>query len=177
MSEAPLENPPATAQRHEPDTAERPPRGACARPPQEPQLLVVGAHTHGDHEPAAHDKLIEERLGNRRRDSGHDDRVVWPVSRSTQHRPRRQCRDVLDVQAPKPHLGRLAQGVHELNGDDIASEAGEDRGLITRPSANLEDMLVAIEGQRLGHDADDERLRDRLAFADGERGVFVGEAS
>jgi hypothetical protein len=46
--------------------------------------------------------------------------------------------------------------------------------LVARPGAHLQHALGAREGEGLGHQADDERLRDGLAGADGQRRVAVG---
>ena len=44
-----------------------------------------------------------------------------------------------------------------------AAERREDRGVVARAGADVEDALVALELEQLAHPRDDERLRDRLA--------------
>ena len=59
--------------------------------------------------------------------------------------------------------------------EDVGGDLGEDRGRVTRARADLEHLVAALELERVGHQGDDVRLRDRLIGIDRQRGVVVGE--
>src|SRR5262245_42098248 len=50
----------------------------------------------------------------------------------------------------------------------------EDRRLVAQPGADLEHGIVFAEVQQIGHQRDNERLRDRLLEPDRKRNVGVG---
>jgi hypothetical protein len=90
--------------------------------------------------------------------------------------------DHAHVPVPEP-LETLARGLGErrvaFDRDDVARELREHRGLIARPRPDLEDAMLGLRGEQLGHSRDHVGLRDRLALADPEgmiavRGVPVG---
>ena len=57
----------------------------------------------------------------------------------------------------------------DVGGDQASQGAG-----IARAGADLEDAVAAGQRRCLEHQGDDVGLRDRLAFGDGQRRVFVG---
>ena len=57
-----------------------------------------------------------------------------------------------------------------------AAELREDRRLVARSRADVEDPVAGPHREQLGHPGDDVRLADRLAGADGQRAVGVGLA-
>ena len=54
---------------------------------------------------------------------------------------------------------------------------GEDSGLVARAGAHLEDDMVRPHAHEVGHQRDDERLRDGLTMADRQRSVGIGVAA
>lgn len=56
-----------------------------------------------------------------------------------------------------------------------ARDAAQHRRRIARAGADLEHAVAGSQLGRLGHHRHDVRLRDRLAFVDGQRRVLVGE--
>ena len=85
--------------------------------------------------------------------------------------------DVLDVLGGEGVGGALCKGRDGLEGVDFGDESGEDGGLIAATGANLEDAVVWLGGESLGHEGDNVGLRDGLAMTDGEGCVVVGFGS
>jgi len=68
-----------------------------------------------------------------------------------------------------------------LDGDELAHQFPQHRGLIPGARSDLEHAVVGIGREELGHPRDDVGLRDRLTLADRKsvvtvRGVAVGGA-
>jgi hypothetical protein len=57
---------------------------------------------------------------------------------------------------------------------DPIGDAADDSRRIARARADLQHSLAGPDAGSLDHQGHDERLRDRLAFADGKRGVVIG---
>ena len=81
---------------------------------------------------------------------------------------------LLPAQSP---LGRarhqLANGRPEL--EDLLHQPREDRGLVTRACADLEDACVLSQCKRLGHRGNHVGLRDRLPLPDRQRPIGIGQ--
>src|SRR5262249_59101698 len=52
---------------------------------------------------------------------------------------------------------------------------GQDRGLIAQPGSDLEDAVMRLGAEEVGHERDYEGLRDRLIEADRQRRVLVNQ--
>ena len=82
--------------------------------------------------------------------------------------------DVLYPQLGQHDTGTFGEGPESFHRYDAAGEPGQDGGLVTRPGAHLQNMLVALEFQQGGHQADGERLADGLPMADGQGAGLMG---
>ena len=63
-----------------------------------------------------------------------------------------------------------------LDRQHLASDQGQDCGLVARAGADLEDTHPRVWLQQLGHEPDHVRLTDRLARGDRQSAVAVGVA-
>ena len=65
---------------------------------------------------------------------------------------------------------------NRLDRVNFTSELGENRGLITRPCADLQTLSEPSDFEKLGHGGNDVWLRDRRAVTDVQRPVIVSLA-
>src|ERR1700732_33425 len=65
--------------------------------------------------------------------------------------------------------------LHDLDALHPTGKLGQDRGLIAQPGSDLEDALMWLGAEEVGHERDYEGLRDRLIEADRQRRVLVSE--
>ena len=68
-------------------------------------------------------------------------------------------------------LGELRNALDRV---DLCRELGQDRGLVARARADVENALASGQRERLADPRDHVRLGDRLASADRQRSVVVG---
>jgi hypothetical protein len=71
--------------------------------------------------------------------------------------------------------GLACQLLHDFDAPHPTGKLGEDRGLIAQPGSDLEDALMRLGAEEVGHECDYEGLRDRLIEADRQRRVLVSE--
>ncbi len=57
----------------------------------------------------------------------------------------------------------------------MLGQAGQYRGLVAESGADVEHSVIGLDVEQLGHQRDDEGLRDGLAVADRQRLIQVGE--
>jgi hypothetical protein len=69
----------------------------------------------------------------------------------------------------------LAERAHDLYRENARHALSQHCGLITRSRADLEHTIRRFGVQQLGHERDDEGLRDRLPFTDRQRSIGIGE--
>ena len=136
--------------------------------------LLGSGITPRHHKPAVFAKLVYERLWYIHRHGGDDYGVVRGV-----RRPSCASVTVFDLHsAVAKTLESLSRRVGEIGPDldteDLRCAFDENRCLITRPCANLENPLVAPKAQGLGHDGNDVGLRDGLIKAYRQRPILVG---
>jgi len=62
----------------------------------------------------------------------------------------------------------------DFKGGDPFDHGGQNRCLVAGAGADFQNMIAAFKIQTFGHESDDVRLRNGLAFADGQRVVLVG---
>ena len=77
-----------------------------------------------------------------------------------------------DVAQSEARLSLAHQGPIALHRVDQPRELGEDGGLVSAAGADLQHPVALVDLQRLGHQADDERLADGLAAGDRQRAVL-----
>jgi hypothetical protein len=58
---------------------------------------------------------------------------------------------------------------------NLPHQFGQDRRLIARPGADFQHAVPGLGIEEIGHQCDQEGLRDRLAFTDRERSVLIGK--
>jgi hypothetical protein len=82
---------------------------------------------------------------------------------------------------PRSELGRFGSqpscgspGMRAFDAPHPTGKLGQDRGLIAQPGSDLEDALMRLGAEEVGHQRDYEGLRDRLIEADRQRRSGVG---
>jgi len=127
-----------------------------------------------ENETAAVLQLRLEGLRDARRGGRDHDRIEGRGLGPAQVAVPRAHLDVGVAEALQEGRRLLGERRHDLDRVDARGDLGQDRGLIAGAGADLEHGLAALEAQRLRHEADDVRLRDRLPVADGHRVILVG---
>jgi hypothetical protein len=89
----------------------------------------------------------------------------------------RACHDIAIAQPLQPRGSAVRQPRHDLDRVNPPGEMGEDRCLVTRAGAHLKDGIVRPDANQVGHESDDERLRNGLTIADWQRPIGVGVAA
>jgi hypothetical protein len=137
--------------------------------------LRVGTSDGGD-ESTSLDQLSTQRrgdrLGRRRDDDGVERRPVGEATPAVTD-------DHVDVQVEGGEVpaSGLAQPRLHLDGVDLGRQFREQRGLVARPRAHLEDAFVPAEVEEFEHAGDQGGLRRRLARGGPERTVLAGPAA
>src|SRR5262245_53579912 len=139
----------------------------------EHELLRIG-QTGGNHHFPARLQLLEQRRRNEVGSRGYqhfvERRVLGPAMIAVAY-------PELDIGAALPlqSLLRLPRELFDdLDAVHLASQLREHGGVITQPRADLEDGVAGADVEQVGHQRDNERLRDRLVEADRKRDVGVG---
>jgi hypothetical protein len=78
---------------------------------------------------------------------------------------------LLLCQPPSSLLGELRD---QFDAEDALRELRQDRRLVAQPGTDFQHAVARTDVEQVGHDGDDERLRDRLAESDGQGRVGVG---
>ena len=137
------------------------------------ELLLV-LHSDGKHHPTAGLQLFEQPLRNLPGRRGQQDLV----ERGMLHPAPRAIADAqLDVVATggaQPAFPLLGQLLDDFDRENLLRQLREDRRLIAKPGADLEDLVVLLDREQVCHKRDDEWLRDRFAIADRQRQILVG---
>ena len=140
------------------------------------RLGFVAASDGNDHAPTTLE-LVDQRLGDRRRRSGHHDRVerclLGPalIAVTVHHL------DVGVSQRLEAVARVLGQFGDDFDGIHPSRNFGQHRRLIAAASADLEHPVVGFEVEEIGHHRDDIGLRDGLFVADAERPIDVSRAA
>ena len=82
--------------------------------------------------------------------------------------------DIVDLQVLQPRLGLVQQAAIPLDRIDIARQPAQHRGLVAAARADLQHPVPRLYIQRLGHQADDIGLADRLGAVDRQGLVLPG---
>ncbi len=128
---------------------------------------LAGTVRDGGDQPALGGKLFEQRLGQSSgRSRGDVDRVVWRLLRVAFATIADDERHVFDTCGGQVFSRLLEETRVTLNAHDRSSEMGQDRSVVARTSADIEDALLAAESQRFAHVRNHQRLGDRLPCAD-----------
>src|SRR5262245_43390858 len=141
------------------------------------QMLEGERSTDWDHHSAPRLELPNQRRRDLARCRGDDNPVerrrllpaVIAVSESR--------RDVAIAKPLQPLRGGVRERRYDLNRVDFTHQTREDGGLIARSSADLEHGIVRPDLHEIGHQSDDEWLRDGLAVTDRQRTICISLAS
>ena len=145
---------------------------AVLLPHQVQRLLVRVAHGH-DHQ-AAFAQLVDQRLGHFFRRTGDDDLVERSVLGPALEAVADADEDVGVAQAFQRPFGPQTQRLDDLDRVHFLDQRAEHRRLIAAAGADLQHAIRGLRVQLLGHERDDERRGDGLAFADRQAHVIVG---
>ena len=121
---------------------------AGARNPHQCLGLLV---TDRNHQTTADQELFEQWLGRVRRSGSHDDPIVGSVLRPTDGAIAHMERDILIIQLIEQAARFVRQGADFFYGEHVESEFREERRLITRACADLQDLFVARKPQSFAH--------------------------
>ncbi len=81
--------------------------------------------------------------------------------------------DIAVTEALQPATGIKSELLDELDAVDLIHQFREDRGLITYTGTDLQRYVARPQLEQIGHERDDEGLRDGLAVADRQRRVEI----
>ena len=85
--------------------------------------------------------------------------------------------DIFVMQSVQRLFGLAAERGDDLDRVDFGDELGEHGRLVAAAGADLQHLVARLRVDGFGHVGHDERRRDGLAFADGQRHVEVGVLS
>lgn len=138
------------------------------------EILLAGPLLDGnDHDPAGR-QLVREGLWHLLCGGGHDDAVEGRKLRPALVAVADEMGDVVELHRAEAGLGLPRQGAVAFDGEHPPAQPRENRRLIPRSRADLENGMAIGHIQLVGHHADDERLRYGLAAIDGKRQVGIG---
>ena len=140
------------------------------------QLLAAVLRADRDHQAAALGELVEQGRGDRVGGGGDDDGVKRRLRRPALVAVAGPYAHLVKAQLPQRVRRALRQRRDDLDGEHLGAHRGEDRRLVARAGADLEDLLAGFHIHGLGHESDNERLGDGLPVTDGQRMVRVGLA-
>src|SRR5580692_57520 len=136
-------------------------------------LRLVWAQRQND--PSSGFDLIEDRrrqsLGGGRQQGSIVGRVLAPATRPVSDADG----DIRAAELAQVRFGLACQLLHDFDTPHPTGKLGQDRGLIAQPGSDLEDALMRLGAEEVGHERDYEGLRDRLIEADRQRRVLVSE--
>src|SRR5690625_3556743 len=129
------------------------------------QLLLATAY--GGYQPATHGQLLKQGCWHLRWRSGQNNAIKRCMLRPAFIAIAITNADVIKLELPETSSCLVRQALDSLDAIDIGSQLRQNRGLITRASANLQDPLRCqpIE-QQLRHARYRQRLRDGLTKTD-----------
>src|SRR6516162_9693866 len=130
-----------------------------------------------DHHAALRLQLADQRRRDLARCGGDDDAVKGRRLLPAVIAIARARRDVAIAQPLQPRGSAVRQPRHDLDRVNPPRKTGEDRRLVTRPGAHLKDGIVRPDASKVGHESDDERLRNGLTIANRQRLIGVGVAA
>jgi hypothetical protein len=81
--------------------------------------------------------------------------------------------DVGGAETLQQSLGMACEFLDDFDAPNLPGMFGEDRGLIAKTGADLEHRLVRLGSKEIGHESDDEGLRDGFIEANRQRHVLV----
>src|SRR5271170_712261 len=138
------------------------------------QLLVVMIGPNRRHQHPARRQPVDQGRWNLRGRGGHNNTVVGQLLRPALGAVAESVDDIAQTERIETALSPAQQLAMTLDRKYPAGEARQDRGLIPRAGANLDDVVPVADQKRLGHQRDYIGLADRLSVIDRQRDVFIG---
>ncbi len=135
-------------------------------------LRLGGADRHD--QPPSGAQLLDQRRGHGRAGGRDHDGVERRVGAPAERAVAVQHGDVGEFEVAQHLVRPVGQLGDAFDGKDRLRQHREQRRLVSRSGADFQHPLAAGEAEQLAGARLDERLRDRLAIADRERGVVVG---
>ncbi len=111
------------------------------------------------------------------RAGGNQYRPIGGFSRPAQGFPGKVDFNIAISQAFQYLSGFLRQLGQALHANHITGQFGENRRLVAAARSDFQHLFRAGQLQRLGHQGDNEGLRNGLVQPDGQRDIFVGEVA
>src|SRR5262249_17707278 len=130
------------------------------------EVLTREWRTDRDHHAALGFQLADQRRRDLARRGGHDDAVKGRRLLPAVIAIARACHDIAIAQPLQPRGSAVRQPRHDLDRVNPPREMGEDCCLVARAGAHLKDGIVRPDVNQVGHESDDERLRNGLTIAD-----------
>ena len=138
------------------------------------QLLDILAADRDD-EPAADLQLPFQRLGYGADPRSYQNCVEGRLIGQSQHSIAGNYRAIVIAEALDSFTCLARQRFVPLDRKHAIGDPRHDCGGIARSGTDLENPVATLHIGGIDHAGDDERLADRLALADGQRPVFIGE--
>jgi hypothetical protein len=139
------------------------------------QHLAVGPLADRHHQPSAGRELRAQARRNEGPARGHEDRVVRRPLGPTERAVAEQDLDVAVAKTLESRPRPRREDLDALDRDDVARDLRQHGGAVARAGPDLEHPLAAREQRCLGHERDDEGLRDGLPLADRQGSIFIGD--
>src|SRR6202045_2807736 len=121
-------------------------------------LRLVWAQRQND--PSSGFDLIEDRrrqsLGGGRQQGSIVGRVLAPATRPVSDADG----DIRAAELAQVRFGLACQLLHDFDAPHPTGKLGQDRGLIAQPGSDLEDALMRLGAEEVGHQRDYEGLRE-----------------
>jgi len=108
-----------------------------------------------------------------RRGGRHHDRVVRSGFRKTSASVANDHADILVSHSGQPLPPGVGETGMTFDGNNFRCQFGQERADVARAGSNFEYAVAGTKGERVQHAGHYVRLRDRLAFANGQRMIFV----
>src|SRR3569832_2696792 len=137
------------------------------------QHLIGVRRSEGNHQPAAGTQLVEQGLRNTGRSGGNDDGIEWSAVTPTLVAVSRPYRNIAVTQSREPRCRFGRQSGNDLDAVHLSNQPRQHRSLIAATGADLQYDIARLGLQQIGHEGDDEGLRNRLAVADRLRRVVI----
>lgn len=118
-------------------------------------------------------ELIDESRDDSRRGGGDDDPIEGGFFGPTGSTVGDSEKDIRQVELGKTGGGALGKLRQSLDGENAASEHGEDGSLVAGAGSDLQDPVVRLDAKGFGHVGDDVGLRNRLTEANRQGAVVV----
>src|SRR3569623_1478260 len=137
------------------------------------QHLIGVRRSEGKHQPAAGPQLVEQELRNTGSSGGNDDGIEWFAVTPTLVAVGRPYRNIVVTQPREPRCRFGRQYGNDLDAVHLSNQPRQHRSLIAATGTDLQYDIARLGLQQIGHEGDNEGLRNRLTMADRHRRVVI----